>query len=87
MAPPPRLVPVLSSDAPLTPTGRQCYDLLVIGGGSGGLACAKEGACPASRMRLARRGLRGLGLRPACVVSAEGLAPLPRQPVTCFLSL
>ncbi|XP_070241762.1 thioredoxin reductase 2, mitochondrial isoform X1 [Bos mutus] len=24
--------------------GRQCYDLLVIGGGSGGLACAKEAA-------------------------------------------
>lgn len=84
---PPRLVLVLPSDARLTPAGRQCYDLLVIGGGSGGLACAKEGACPASRMRLARRGLRGLGLHPACVLSATGLAPLPRQPVTRFVSL
>nr|XP_020759144.1 thioredoxin reductase 2, mitochondrial [Odocoileus virginianus texanus] len=44
VAPPPRLVLVLPSDAPLTPAGRQCYDLLVIGGGSGGLACAKEAA-------------------------------------------
>lgn len=52
------LVPVLPSDAPLTPAGRQCYDLLVIGGGSGGLACAKEGVCPVSRMRLVRRVLR-----------------------------
>lgn len=25
------------------PTGQQNFDLLVIGGGSGGLACAKEG--------------------------------------------
>uniref|UniRef100_A0A673VAC2 thioredoxin-disulfide reductase (NADPH) n=1 Tax=Suricata suricatta TaxID=37032 RepID=A0A673VAC2_SURSU len=28
----------------LSPTGKQDYDLLVIGGGSGGLACAKEAA-------------------------------------------
>jgi hypothetical protein len=26
-----------------SPAGQQNYDLLVIGGGSGGLACAKEG--------------------------------------------
>ncbi|XP_022407182.1 thioredoxin reductase 2, mitochondrial isoform X7 [Delphinapterus leucas] len=41
----PRLLLVLPSQRlPLTPAGRQCYDLLVIGGGSGGLACAKEAA-------------------------------------------
>lgn len=35
-----------SQPSPLTSTGQQDYDLLVIGGGSGGLACAKEGMCP-----------------------------------------
>uniref|UniRef100_A0A8D0Y1U9 Thioredoxin-disulfide reductase n=1 Tax=Sus scrofa TaxID=9823 RepID=A0A8D0Y1U9_PIG len=32
------------SPLPFTQAGQQCYDLLVIGGGSGGLACAKEAA-------------------------------------------
>lgn len=32
--------------SPLSAAGQQNYDLLVIGGGSGGLACAKEGMCP-----------------------------------------
>lgn len=39
---------LLSYPLPLTPAGRHDYDLLVIGGGSGGLACAKEGMCPVS---------------------------------------
>lgn len=38
------------SPLPFTQAGQQCYDLLVIGGGSGGLACAKEGRCPVSQV-------------------------------------
>lgn len=48
----PQTCPALPSYPSLfTPAGRQDYDLLVIGGGSGGLACAKEGTCPVSCWR------------------------------------
>lgn len=48
---------------PLIPTGRQDYDVLVIGGGSGGLACAKEGTCLVSCWDLQRSGVGSVVLQ------------------------
>uniref|UniRef100_A0A5F5PV14 thioredoxin-disulfide reductase (NADPH) n=1 Tax=Equus caballus TaxID=9796 RepID=A0A5F5PV14_HORSE len=55
--------------SPLTPSpaGRQGYDLLVIGGGSGGLACAKEGTYPVSHHCGTRWGLGGTCVNVGCI--------------------
>lgn len=57
----------------LSPAGRQDYDLLVIGGGSGGLACAKEGMYPVPCVLPAWQCLQVLRApRKGCVVLEAG---------------
>lgn len=59
MSPSGMILALASHPSPVTPAGRQDYDLLVIGGGSGGLACAKEGMCPVSYVQLAPPSFQG----------------------------